>query len=130
MPGRVLLESVEVTLFPALSRRRISRVCAAVFVILIVLPTTAPFQTVSFTELFGALRAAVAGCVSQVPLVSATKETAVSIVPPLDGTEGRLKNESRASSSLGAMDMRSAGVALALAGTSVRSSFVVAVLRI
>jgi hypothetical protein len=120
-----------VTVFPALSRWRVSRACAALFVILIVLPTTAPFQTVSFTELFGALRAVVAGSVSQVPLVSTTKETAVSIVPPLDGTEGRIRNESQSSSLLGsATDTRGTDLGLALAGASIRSSLIVPVLRI
>ena len=56
------------------------------------LPTTAPFQAVSFSDLFGHVRA-MTGAVSQLPVVSTTRETAVSIVPPLDRTQGRLKLE-------------------------------------
>jgi len=129
-----------VTLLPALCRSRVSRVCAAAFVTLIVLPTTAPFQTLSLADFLGVRRVEAATVphvplavsltrqrtLSQVPLVSARKESDISVVPPPDGSEGRLKIESKSAAPVGdAMDPRREGVA-----PPIRAYFTVHVLRI
>jgi len=80
--------------FARLSRSLVSRLCALGFAVLIVLPITEPFQTVSLPELVAPVAHAGAAA-TPAPLVARTKDTAVSVVPSVDQTEGRLKVESR-----------------------------------
>jgi hypothetical protein len=65
------------------------------FVVLIVLPITAPFQTVRLVELLRGNTQRRVGVDANVSFVSSFQDTAFSTVPLLDGTEGRLKLESR-----------------------------------
>jgi hypothetical protein len=77
-----------------LNRSIVSRGCSLAFALLIVLPLTEPFQTVSLSELLASVVHAGAAAATA-PIVVATKDTGVSVVPPTDQTEGRLKVESR-----------------------------------
>ena len=83
---------------PRLIQSRLSKVLAICFVLLIVSPVTAPFQTVSFGELlFGTIwhQSAQVASASAPVLVSSSTDTAVSILPSLDGTTGRMRLESQ-----------------------------------
>jgi len=83
--------------FAALLRSLATRWCAVTFVVLIVLPTTAPFQTVTLSDLFGQRLSSSAATAPDIPLVSTSRDAAVSIVPPVDHTESRLRVDSHAS---------------------------------
>ena len=76
----------------------LSKICSIGFVLLIVSPMTAPFQTVDAGGLFGRPARQVVGSATNASLVPSAGETTVSTVPPVDGTEGRLKLESRSAS--------------------------------
>jgi hypothetical protein len=85
-------------MYPTLSQSRPSTVWSICFVLLIVSPVTAPFQTVSFAELLvrtiGHQSAQFASASGPV-LVSSSTDTAVAILRSRDGSVGRVKLESR-----------------------------------
>jgi hypothetical protein len=80
--------------FARLNRSLASRICSIGFAVLITLPITEPFQTVSLSELLMSAAHSMA-LAANATVVAAPRDTAVSVVPPVDQTEGRLKVESR-----------------------------------
>jgi hypothetical protein len=90
------------TVFPVLSGCWLSKACSIGFVVLIALPVTAPFQTVGVSELLGGNAHQRARFESfGVLLASSPDDTACSTIPPLDGTEVRLKLGSRSVNEIG-----------------------------
>jgi hypothetical protein len=84
---------------PTLIRSRLSKVLSICFVLLIVSPVTAPFQTVSFAEFLVRTigqQSAQLGSASNPVLVASSTDTAVAILRSLDSSIGRLKLASRA----------------------------------
>lgn len=65
------------------------------FAVLIVLPVTAPFQTVGLADLLFGHAGSVVRMLSNVRLSSGANDSAFSTVPVFDGTEGRLKLQSQ-----------------------------------
>jgi len=66
------------------------------FVVLIVLPTTAPFQSVSFRELLGCRTHRGVESAPNVSFGDAVRGTAVSTIPASENSEGRLRGASQA----------------------------------
>jgi hypothetical protein len=89
-----------VATLPGLNRSWLVKSWAISFVILIVLPITAPFQTITLSELLAANPPENSAVDSTIPFLSCSIDSAFSVVPPVDGTEGRLKLESRSAASL------------------------------
>jgi len=85
-----------VAFLPGLNRSWLSKAWSLAFAALIILPVTEPFQTVSLGELACGFGHGVV-VLSRVPLTSwaveagTSRDTAVSTVPPADGTRSRLK---------------------------------------
>lgn len=73
---------------------------------LIVLPTTAPFQTVTLAELFGVTIHAAPVTESDMTVTSVTRGTEVSTLPATDGAEGRIEVESRSPNTIAWRDSR------------------------
>ena len=72
-----------------------SKICCLTLTMLIVLPVTAPFQTVSMAQLLHGEQHETLAIASQIARSTPPVETLVSPDPPYDGTGCRLKLESR-----------------------------------
>ena len=85
--------------FRAMGSCRLSKACAIWFVALIVSPTTAPFQAVDLSEIFGSSHHESRQLVRLAhndSLAPFYRENAVSTVPAPDTTDDRLEVESKA----------------------------------